>query len=77
MKRRRYKTCKFSIAAYSTYEYRVCSGEDLKYEKHAVCLWNLFMKNREKGLTKREWNYFKKQHRDYHLTGLEMKEMFN
>ena len=50
MKRRHYKTCKFSMAAYSTYEYRVCSGEDLKHEKHAVCLWNLFMKNRKKGL---------------------------
>ncbi len=74
-KRKYYKTCQFTHQAMRTYEYKTCSGEDQKEEKHADWLFKLLMKNRSVGLTKREWKYFKNQHHMYNIGGREMREM--
>ena len=74
-KLRKYKTCSFTSGSYYCWEYKVCSGEDKKEEKHADWLSKLIKKNTNIGLTKREWKYFKHQNYMYHISGMEAKEM--
>ena len=74
--RKYYRTCKFTDQATRTYEYKTCSGEDAKEEKHADYLFKLLTKNRVKGLTRREWCYFKHQSMMYNITGREMRQGF-
>ncbi len=64
------------MQAYSTYEYKTCSGEDKKEEKRADLLFSIFLKNPHKGLTKREWKYFKYQHMMFNVQGREMRQGF-